>query len=115
MADKIKYALAVLVIGGAIGGFYYYGDHSLLYRVIGLLAALGIATAIMTQTAAGKQAWAFIGDANIEVRKVVWPTRKETTQTTLLVIAMVIVVALILWVFDMFLTWAVQLLTGQGG
>ncbi len=115
MADKIKYILAVLVIGGAIGGFYYYGDQSLLFRVIGMLVAIGISTAIMTQTIVGRQAWAFLGDANIEVRKVVWPSRKETIQTTLLVIAMVIVVALLLWVFDMFLGWAVQLLTGQGG
>ncbi|MFQ5488846.1 MAG: preprotein translocase subunit SecE, partial [Gammaproteobacteria bacterium] len=46
---------------------------------------------------------------------VVWPSRKETVQTTLIVVAMVIVVAMILWTFDMFLTWAVKMLTGQGG
>ncbi|HHH36366.1 MAG TPA: preprotein translocase subunit SecE [Gammaproteobacteria bacterium] len=113
MADNIKFVLVVLILGGAMGGFYYYGDQSLLVRVIALVAAAGISAAIFFQTAPGRQLWGFFGDAKMEVRKVVWPTRKETVQTTLVVVAMVIVVAMILWVFDLFLTWAVRLLTGQ--
>jgi len=113
--DNFKFALAVVILGAAVGGFYVYGDQSLLLRVIGLLAATGVATAIISQTAAGRQLWGFLGDAKVEVRKVVWPSRKETTQTTLVVVLMVLVVAFILWMFDWFLTWAVQLLTGQGG
>ncbi len=115
MADNIKFLLALLILGGALGGFYYYGDQSLLMRVLALVAAGGISAAIFFQTAPGRQLWGFFGDARTEVRKVVWPTRKETTQSTLMVVAMVIVVASILWLFDLFLTWAVKLLTGQGG
>ena len=115
MADKIKLLLAILVLGGAIGAFYYYGDQSLLLRVLGLVAAAGIATAIIAQTEKGAAAIAFGRGSVIEVRKVVWPTRKETTQTTLIVVAMVVLMGIVLWLFDMFLLWAVRLLTGQGG
>ena len=112
--DKVKFAVVFLIIGVAIGGFYYYEEQSLLYRVVGLLMAAGVATVVLLQTVAGRQAWAFFGDAKTEARKVVWPTNKETMQTTLIVMVMVLLVAILLWLFDMFLTWAVQLLTGQG-
>ena len=116
MGDKIKFLLAALIVVGAVGAFYYYGDDtSLLLRVLGLLAAIGVATAVFYRTAAGQQVWGFIGEARTEVRKVVWPTRKETVQTTLVVMAMVVVTAVILWIFDSILTWLVKVLTGQGG
>jgi preprotein translocase subunit SecE len=116
MGDKIKFLLAALIIAGAVGGFYYYSDDtSLLLRVLGLLAGIAVATVVFFQTAAGQQTWAYIGEARAEVRKVVWPTRKETVQTTLVVMAMVVVTALILWIFDSILTWVVKVLTGQGG
>ena len=76
---------------------------------------IGVSTAITYQTALGKRAAGYVGDARTEVRKVVWPTRKETMQTTMVVMVMVIVVSIILWAFDAFLVWAVRLLTGQGG
>jgi preprotein translocase subunit SecE len=69
----------------------------------------------MLTTNLGRSLWGFILESRIEVRKVVWPSRDETTRTTLLVFAMVFVVGLILWVLDMFLFWGVRLLTGQGG
>ena len=112
MADKIKILFSVLVAVGALGAFYYFGDESLLMRVAGLLAALGVITFVMMQTALGRTGWAFVQDAQIELRKVVWPTRKETLQTTLIVIAMVIVIAIFLWILDMILVWAVRLVTG---
>ncbi|MBK9131386.1 MAG: preprotein translocase subunit SecE [Gammaproteobacteria bacterium] len=116
MGDKIKFLLAALIVAGALGAFYYYGeDTSLLLRVLGLLVAIGVASAVFFQTAAGQHTWAFIGEARTEVRKVVWPTRKETIQTTLVVMGMVLVTAVILWIFDSFLTWLVKLFTGQGG
>ena len=113
--DKIKLLVALAVIVAAITGFYYYADTSLLIRVLALLAALGVATAVILQTAMGQQVWGFFGDARTEVRKVVWPTRKETVQTTMLVMLMVFVVATMLWMFDMLLTWVVRYLMGQGG
>ncbi len=115
MADKIKLLVALAVIIAAITGFYYYADVSLLMRVLVMLVALGVAVAVTLQTALGQTAWAYIGDSKTEVRKVVWPTRKETVQTTLIVMVMVFVVATMLWMFDMMLAAAVKFLTGQGG
>lgn len=113
--DTVKLITALLILVGAVGGFYYYSEQSTLVRVLGLLAAVGVAALVALQTDRGRFVWAFFKDAQVEVRKVVWPTRKETVQTTLIVMAMVIVVAIFLWLLDMLLAWAVRLLTGQGG
>jgi preprotein translocase subunit SecE len=67
------------------------------------------------QTAAGRRLWQFGVDAKMEVRKVVWPSRQETIQTTLVVFVMVLIMALVLWLYDMGLMWIVRTLTGQGG
>ena len=112
MADKLKILVAVLIVIGSIGAFYYFGDESLLMRVLGLLFALAVVTYVMLQTAMGKGAWAFAQDAQVELKKVVWPTRKETIQTTLIVMAMVILIGIFLWLLDMLLVWAVRLITG---
>jgi preprotein translocase subunit SecE len=87
----------------------------LLLRVLGLLAAVGMALAVGLQTMRGRVLAGFVGDARNEVRKVVWPTRAETVQTSLAVFAVVIVAGIMLWLLDMFLLWAVRMLTGQGG
>jgi preprotein translocase subunit SecE len=113
--DTFKLSLALLIAIAALVGFYFYADQSLLYRVMGLLACAGISVAISLQTEKGKQIWGYFHDAQIEVRKVVWPTRQETVQTTLIVILMVILVAIILWLLDMFLGWSIGLLMGHGG
>jgi preprotein translocase subunit SecE len=113
--DRLKLLIAGCLVGGAIGAFYYFSDHSLLTRVIGLLLLLGVATAIAMQTTVGQNVWEFAVSSRMEVRKVVWPTREETTRTTLIVMVMVIFVAMMLWLLDMFLLWAVRLLTGHGG
>ena len=113
--DTIKLGLALLIAIAALVGFYFYADQSLLYRVLGLLACAGISIAIALQTAKGKEIWGYLQDAQIEVRKVVWPTRQETVQTTLIVILMVILVAIILWLLDMFLGWSIGSIMGHGG
>ena len=113
--DLVKWGVVLALLGGAVGAFYYYSEQSLLLRVIGLLVVSGVAVAVALQTARGQSVWSFAKDARTEVRKVVWPGRSETMQTTLLVGAMVIVVAIILWLFDMTLLWAVKQITGQGG
>ncbi len=113
--DTIKLGLALLIAIAALVGFYFFADQSLLYRVLGLLAAAGVSVAIALQTEKGKHTWGYFQDAQIEVRKVVWPTRQETVQTTLIVIIMVILVAIILWLLDMFLGWSIGSLMGHGG
>lgn len=115
MADKIKILIAVLLIGAGVVGFYYYAEQALLYRVLGLLGVIAVAVIVVLTTQVGSETVSFGREAVMEMRKSVWPTRRETTQTTLLVLAMVILVGLMLWLFDMVLLWAVRLLTGQGG
>ena len=82
--------------------------------MIGLLAISGVAAAVALQTERGRALWQFAGDARNEVRKVVWPTRQETLQTTLIVIVMVLILGVILWLFDMVLMSILRFLTGQG-
>jgi preprotein translocase subunit SecE len=113
--DTLKLAIALTLCVAAVIGFYIFAEQSLLYRLIGLLAVAGVAVAIAMQTQKGRNTWAFFQATQIEVRKVVWPTRQETVQTTLLVIFMVILVAIILWLLDMFLGWSIRSLMGQGG
>lgn len=110
--DTIKLTVALLMVIGGVVAFYAYPEQSTLLRTLGLLAVIGIAVAIAYQTNKGRQVYGFFQDAQIEVRKVVWPTRQETVQTTLLVIFMVILVALFMWLLDMLLGWAIQLLLG---
>ena len=112
--DLVKWVGAFVILGGGIAGFYYWSDESLLLRVVGLLVLSATALFVAVQTEKGRAAWEFVREAHTEVRKVVWPTRKETTQTTLIVIAMVGLVAIILWLLDGLLAWLVRLALGTG-
>ncbi len=112
--DTFKLGLALLIIVAGLVCFYLFDDYSLLFRVIGLLVGVGISVAIALQTVKGKEIWGYFRDAQIEVRKVVWPPRQETIQTTLIVIVVVILVAIIPWLLDMFLGWSIGLIMGRG-
>ena len=112
--DTLKLGAALLLLAVAVVAFYRFDDQLLVLRVLGLLAAAGVAVFIAAQSSAGRNIIGFIGGARTEVRKVVWPTRAETTQTTLAVMVMVILVGIFLWLLDMVLLWAIQILTGQG-
>ncbi len=112
--DTLKLTVAVLIVGSGIVAFYIYAEQPLLYRVLGMLAGICIATLIAYQTSKGQKIWEFFQGAQIEVRKVVWPTRQETVQTTLIVILMVIFIAILLWLLDMFLGWSIGSLMGRG-
>lgn len=113
--DTYKLLSAVLIVVAGLAAFYYFADYLLLVRVIGLLATVGIAAAIALTTEPGSNLVGFVQDARAELRKVVWPTRTETLQTSLVVILVVIVMGIFLWLLDMLLFWVVRLLTGQGG
>ena len=112
--DILKLGIALLILASAIAAFYFYADVSQLLRVGGLLLASGISIAIAVQTEKGRTLWAFILDAQVEVRKVVWPTRQETLQTTAIVIIAVIVFAIILGILDWGLGAAIKSVIGQG-
>ncbi len=114
MADKLKLLAAVLILAIGIGGFYYFGDKPDYLRVLMVLVAAGIGVAVASQTALGRAAWEFAKGSRQELRKVVWPTQKESVQVTLVVFARVVVVALFMWVVDWGLLKIVRALTGQG-
>ena len=114
MADKIKWIVTALLVVGALAGFYWFDQYSMLIRVPALLVVAIVCVVIVLQTAAGGQLVGFFRETQIEVRKVVWPSGKETTQTTLVVMGLVVTVALFLWVLDTGLLKVVSLLTGQG-
>ena len=111
-ADTYKLLAAGAIVLIALVAFYVFADHSLLVRVIGLLAATGVAVAIALKTEWGAETLEFTQGARTELRKVVWPTRAETMQTTLIVIAMVVIMGLLLWLLDVLLFWLVRLVTG---
>jgi len=113
--DTVKLVIALLVAVAAMVAFYIYPEQSMLLRVGGLLLGGGIAAAIALQTNKGRSIWGFFHGAQIEVRKVVWPTRQETVQTTLIVVLVVILISIILWLLDMFLGWTIGSLMGQRG
>lgn len=113
--DTVKLVIALLVAVSAMVAFYIYPEQSMLFRVGGLLLGGGIAIAIALQTVKGRNIWGFFHGAQIEVRKVVWPTRQETVQTTLIVVLVVILISIILWLLDMFLGWTIGTLMGQRG
>ncbi len=115
MFDTVKLLLALLVLLAGIAGFYYFAEESLLYRVLGLLAMVGVAIGISVTTAKGKSLIGFLASSRMEVRKMVWPTRAETMQTTLMVFILVVILAIFLWFVDMLLGAGVKALLSVGG
>ena len=109
--DTYKLFAAGFIILSALVSFYVFANHSLLGRVLVLLAATGVAIWIAIKTQLGAETLEFMQGARAELRKVVWPTRAETTQTTLIVVAMVVIMGLLLWLLDVLLLWLVRLIT----
>jgi preprotein translocase subunit SecE len=111
--DVIKLLLAAGVLVGGLYSYYYFLEVSLPLRVLMVLggAAAGI-TVAMTSTQ-GQRLWAFIQGARIEIRKVVWPTKQETTQTAIAVFIFTFIMALFFWGLDSFLLWLTRTLVGS--
>ena len=113
--DSLLLAAAFLLLVGALGSFYYFaGDVNVLVRVLGLLVGTGVALALAYRTEMGRSIWGYITGARTELRKVVWPSRQETLQATLMIAVVVLITALLLWGLDSLLLWGVKLLTGRG-
>ena len=104
------FSIGVLLFGMFL--FYYFDDIRLFYRVLGMLAILVLSGFIGYQSDFGKLVYSYVTDSKVELKKVTWPTKQETTQTTLGVIFIVIVVGILLWLFDMLLGWAIGTLYG---
>jgi preprotein translocase subunit SecE len=110
--DWLKWLIVVALVGAGIFGNWYYQDQSLLNRVLALVAMAAVAVAIALQTGRGRVIWALLKESRVEIRRVVWPTRQETTQTTLIVVLLVLAFSLILWGLDSLLSWFVSKVIG---
>ncbi len=110
--DALKWVVVIALIAVAVIGNNYYADQSLLYRVLGIVALGAVAALVAMQTAKGSAFWGLVKGARTEIRKVVWPTRQEAVQTTMIVVAFVLLVAIILWGLDTLLGWLVSQVIG---
>ena len=110
--DSLKWVVVLALVGGGVYGNSYFGDQPILYRVLALLILALIAGWVASLTQKGGDFFTLVKGSRMEIRKVVWPTRQETTQTTLIVVAFVFVMALILWGLDILLGWLVSLAIG---
>ncbi len=116
LAERIKIVVAALIAIGGLFAFYALVDSQpAVVRLLILLAAFGAGAGVMWFTEAGRTFVAFARESWEEAKRVVWPTRKETLQTTGVVFAFVFVMALFLWMVDYGLLWVTQKLLGQGG
>ena len=105
MIDKAKLVVAFALVAVGIWGYYWLADSALVLRVLAVIGGLVAAGAVAWWSEPGKQFAVFAGESVAEVKKVVWPTRKETMQTTAAVFAFVVVMAVFLWVSDKTLEW----------
>lgn len=113
--DWLKWLVALVLLATAIVGNYYFSDIAMPLRTLAWLGLLVIVGFVASTTQKGKWVVGFFRDSRAELRKVVWPTREETMQTTLVVAVMVIVLSLLLWGMDGVLVWAIGWMTGQRG
>ena len=105
MIDKVKLAVAVALVAAGIWGYYWLAEQALVLRVLAVLAGVAAAAVVAWTSAPGRQFVVFAAESVAEVKKVVWPTRKETMQTTAAVFAFVVVMAVFLWISDKTLEW----------
>ena len=115
MVDNLKLIAAVVVIIAGIAVFYAFGDMSALLRALIVVVSVVVAGGIALTSTPGKNAWQFTIGTRAEIRKVIWPSRRETMQSTLVVILMVLVVGIYLWMLDALSFWAIyDLVLGIG-
>src|SRR5690554_299791 len=110
--DSLKWLIVVALIVIGVVANQYYASESILYRAIGLLVLGAVALFIAAQTAKGRSLLVLAKESRAEIRKVVWPSRPETVQTTLIVVVVVLIMGLLLWGLDTFLGWIVSLIVG---
>jgi preprotein translocase subunit SecE len=110
--DWLKWLIALSVLGGAIYANWYYGAESVLYRALGMLVAIAVTAFVAAQTSKGAATIELAIGARTELRKVVWPTKQERNQTTLIVVAVILLMSLILWGIDSLLSWGAAQIMG---
>jgi preprotein translocase subunit SecE len=112
--EKVKVVLAILLIVAGIAGYYQLVSQGMFVQVLVVIVSLLAAAGVMLTSASGKAFVLYARESVAEAKKVVWPTRKETTQITGVVFVFVFVLALFLWGVDSLLSWAFHALLGRG-
>lgn len=110
--DPLKWVVVFALVAVGVVANSHFSAEPILYRVLGLLVLGAVALLVALQTEKGAGIWRLLRESIVEVRKVVWPSRKETNQTTLIVVAVVIVMAIILWLLDTFFGWIASMIIG---
>jgi len=113
--DTVKLALAVLILLAGLVSYYYFGSSAVLLRAFGVIVAVAAGLGVVFTSFQGQLLWKFIQGARVELRKVVWPTREETIQTTLVVLVFALIGGVFFWLLDLVLLFVTSKLTGQGG
>ena len=114
-ADKVKLALAILIVIAGVTGYFLLPLEYGWMRWGAVVASLVLGAVVLWFSWYGRQFMQFVDLARAELRKVVWPTRQETLQTTLVVFGFVIIAGIFFWLLDLALAWATKALTGTGG
>ena len=114
-ADNLKLAAAIVIVVAGVGGYYLLASQPTWMRWLPVIGSLLLAAVVVAFSRYGTEFRRFVELARIELRKIVWPTRQETLQTTLVVFGFVIVAGIFFWVLDLVLAWATKALTGTGG
>lgn len=114
MIDKIKLVISALFIVAGIVGFYLLESYAPIFRLLAVLAGLALSALLFKTTPSGKVFFAFAAESVAEAKRVVWPSRKETTQTTVAVFVLVLLVAIFLWIIDTGFLWLVKALMEHG-
>jgi preprotein translocase subunit SecE len=113
--DTAKLALAVLILLAGLVGYYYFVDSPVLLRALGVVVALAAGFGVLSTSFQGRLLWKFIQGSRVELRKVLWPTREETIQTTLVVLIFALIGGVFFWLLDLLLLFLTSKITGQGG
>jgi len=111
--DKLKIGVAIGLVVVGLWAYYYFADTAQVLRVLMVLAGLLAGAGVAWMSQPGREFFAFAQEAWAEAGRVSWPTRKETIQTTAIVFAFVVVMALFLFAVDSTLAWAIKMLTGR--
>ncbi len=110
--DGLKWVITIALLAAAVVGNYIYGDVMVVFRALGVIVLVVLAGIIASRTAKGQTFLNFAKESRTEVRKVVWPSRKEATNTTAIVLVATLIVALLLWGLDGILVRVVGMATG---
>jgi len=113
--DTAKLVLAAGIVLVGFVAYYYFGDAPIVVRALAPLVAVGVAAFVAFQSSQGQTLWRFIQSSRIELRKVVWPTREETIQTTIAVLVFAVIMGTFFWLLDVFLLYLTSKITNQGG